>query len=139
MTKPKLLIFASGSKTGGGSGFQELVLNTRSGVLNADIVGVVSNHANGGVKEKADAHGITFIHLPNPIKAEDYLSIAKETGAEWFALSGWFKFVYGLDPTRTFNIHPGLLMDLVVKDITVITFMKRCIKLLLKGKLKELP
>lgn len=37
--KPRLLVFNSGS----GSGFQELVENSRTGVLNADIVGLVSN------------------------------------------------------------------------------------------------
>ena len=51
MNKPKLIIFSSGTKTGGGSGFENLVSAQKSGVSNFDIVAVVSNHEMGGVRE----------------------------------------------------------------------------------------
>lgn len=109
--KPKLIIFASGTKTGGGSGFENLVQATKTGILDADIVAVISNHANGGVKEKADRLGIKFVHFPKPWTAENYQKIVKDNGVEWIALSGWLKLVKGLDPAKTINIHPGPLPE----------------------------
>jgi len=108
-TKPKLIIFASGTKTGGGSGFENLVLAERRGDLKATIVAVVSNHENGGVRERADRLKIPFIYFPGPFTAAAYQEIIKKTGAEYIALSGWLKLVLGLDPRKTFNIHPGPL------------------------------
>lgn len=110
---PKLLIFASGSKVGGGSGFENLVKARDAGVLQADIVGVVSNRENGGggdgVREKAERLGIPFIYFPGPFEASEYQRIVAETGAEFVALSGWLKFVRGLDPRTTINVHPAPL------------------------------
>ena len=107
--RPKLLIFASGTKDGGGSGFENLA---RSKELDAEIVGVVSNHEHGGVRERAERLGIPFIHFTcgtSDVPHEVYQKIAADSGAEWVALSGWLKLVSGLDPARTFNIHPALL------------------------------
>ncbi len=109
--KPKLIIFASGTKEGGGSGFQELVENSRTGILDAEVVAVVSNHSNGGVKERANKLGVPFIYFPKPREAKDYQQIVKKFRAEWVALSGWLKIVKGLDWSRTFNIHPGPLPE----------------------------
>lgn len=107
MSPPKVLVFASGSKDGGGSGFLHLILNVRSGVLRAEIVGVVSNHEHGGVRKIADRYGIKFYHLTGPYTVEKYQAIVEESGATWFLLSGWLKFVRGLPANRTINIHPG--------------------------------
>lgn len=117
MSKPKILVFASGSPEGGGSGFEKLVLASKGGRLQADIIAVVSNHANGGVRSRADKLGVPFLHFPKPWTAEAYQKFASDSGAEYFALSGWLKLVAGLDPktrfnSRTvFNIHPGPLPD----------------------------
>ncbi len=117
MSKPKLGIFASGSDTGGGSGFENLVLASRDGTLNAEICAVISNHQNGGVRTRADKLNIPFLHFPKPWTAEAYQQFAQESGADFFALSGWLKLVTGLDPetafnSRTvFNIHPGPLPE----------------------------
>ncbi len=108
--KPKLLVFASGTENGGGSGFEKLGASMGK-VLNADIVGVVSNHEHGGVREKADKLRIPFIHFPGPWTREKYREIAEKTGADFFALSGWLKLVTGLPPRTTFNIHPGPLPE----------------------------
>lgn len=109
MGKPRLIVFASGSKTGGGSGFENLVLSSRKGILDADIIAVVSNNADGGVKEKASRLGVTFVHFPGPWTAENYQKIVYAYKAEFVSLSGWLKLVAGLDPRKTFNIHPGPL------------------------------
>jgi phosphoribosylglycinamide formyltransferase-1 len=108
-TQPRLIIFASGTKTSGGSGFRELVRQSRTGVLQATIVAVVSNHANGGVNAIADTYGVPFVHFPSPWTAAAYREILATHDAEWVALSGWLKPVRGLDAQRTFNIHPGPL------------------------------
>jgi phosphoribosylglycinamide formyltransferase-1 len=108
MTKPKLIIFASGSKDGGGSGFKKLCEAMTSSILRADIVAVVSNHENGGVKAHAEKFSIPFIHFPGGT-AEEYQKIIRDTGAQYTSLSGWLKMVRGLDPKTTFNIHPGPL------------------------------
>jgi phosphoribosylglycinamide formyltransferase-1 len=68
---------------------------------------VVSNHESGGVRKRADRLGVPFLHFPKPWAGEEYKRLAQDTGAEFFALSGWLKRVVGLDPSRTFNIHPG--------------------------------
>lgn len=110
--KPKLIVFASGSAEGGGSGFENLVTATKGGVLDADIVAVVSNHEHGGVEERAKRLGVPFIYFPGPYDAEQYRMIIAQTGAQWIALSGWLKLVKGLDPQKTFNVHPALLSQL---------------------------
>mgnify|MGYP001560186864 FL=1 len=104
--RPKIIVFASGKRSGGGSGFEKLA---RSKELDADIVAVVSNHERGGVHERAMQLGIPFIHFPEPYDAENYAKIVADAGAEWVALSGWLRHVSGLDPAKTFNIHPALL------------------------------
>ncbi len=105
----KLLVFASGTKDGGGSGFQKLVESSRNGILDAEIVAVVSNHENGGVRQKAETLGVPFVYFPLPREAEDYQKIVADTQADFVALSGWLKLVKGLDPAKTINIHPGPL------------------------------
>jgi len=110
--KPKIMIFASGAKEGGGSGFENLVRASREGILDADVVAVVSNHEHGSVRKRADRLGIKFIYFSGPYDAEHYASVLQNTSIEWAALSGWFQMVKGLDPAKTFNIHPALLSQL---------------------------
>lgn len=105
----KLIIFASGTKDGGGSGFENLVIKQKDGILKADIVAVVSNHEEGGVKKIADKFSVPFIHFPKPWDEDSYKKIISDTGAEFVALSGWLKLVKGLNPRKTINIHPGPL------------------------------
>jgi phosphoribosylglycinamide formyltransferase-1 len=106
---PKIIVCASGTAEGGGSGFENLVTHSRGGDLDAEIVAVVSNHEHGGVRERAERLGIPFIYFPGPFDAEHYQRIVADSGAHWAALSGWLKKVAGLDPARTFNVHPALL------------------------------
>jgi phosphoribosylglycinamide formyltransferase-1 len=107
----KVLVFASGDKEGGGSGFQKLVEATKSGVLQANVVGVVSNHATGGVFKRAQKLDVPFFYFTGPFMAMEYQRYVYRTGADFIALSGWLKLVKGLPPDRTINIHPGPLPD----------------------------
>jgi phosphoribosylglycinamide formyltransferase-1 len=109
--KIRILVFASGDAKGGGFGFQELVEFSRTNppVLDAQIIGVISNHQNGGVRRKADALHIPFEYWPGPFNAEGYRSLVEKYRADFVMCSGWLKFVRGLDPAKTVNIHPGPL------------------------------
>ena len=100
---PKLLVFANGTKDSGGSGFENLVNAQKRGLFRANMVGVVSSHLNGGTKKLADIFKIPFFHYQ---KQGDEVLFKKQTGAEWFALSGWFKKAEG-DSKTMFNIHPA--------------------------------
>jgi len=109
--KTRVLVFASGDEKGGGSGFQELVEFSRTDppVLDAQIVGVISNHSGGGVRQKADGLGVPFERWSGPFDAKGYRALTERYRADFVMCSGWLKFVRGLDPARTVNIHPGPL------------------------------
>jgi len=109
MNNPNLIIFATGGKgrTEGGSGFVKLAEASQTGLLEANIVAVVSNNPEGGVFTKAQAFGIRFEYSPKPRTAEDYKRLVSKYGADYVALSGWLGRVEGLDPRITFNIHPA--------------------------------
>lgn len=116
MKKHKILVFASGTSSSGGTGFENLVNASRVGLLNADIIGVVSNHLAGGVHEKAKRLQIPFFLLKECTN-EGYQNILRGSGADLFVLCGWLKQVSGIDSktpfnsTRILNIHPGPLPD----------------------------
>lgn len=109
--KKRILVFASGSPTGGGSGFQELVEQSRlrEPILDADIVGVVSNYASGGVQKRAGGLKVDFKHWDGPFDGREYRDLVHLFRADFVMLSGWLKKVSGLDPRKTVNIHPGPL------------------------------
>lgn len=109
--KKRILIFASGDKSGGGSGFQEMVERSRTepAILRAEIVAVVSNHENGGVRQKASKLGVHFIHFPGPFTPEEYKKIFLSSEADYVMCSGWLKPVKGLPEEKVINIHPGPL------------------------------
>jgi len=107
----RVLVFASGDPKGGGSGFQELVEFSRTNppVLDAQIIGGISNHPDGGVRRRADALHVPFEYWPGPFNAEGYRTFVRKYQADFVMCSGWLKFVRGLDPAKTVNIHPGPL------------------------------
>ena len=110
-THPNILVFASGTKTGGGSGFETMVraARTRPPILDAWICAVITNHFDGGVWQKAKALGVHAEYWVGPYLAEGYQNFVKYFKADYVMLSGWLKLVAGLDPARTINIHPGPL------------------------------
>lgn len=117
--RPNLLVLASH----GGSGFENLVLASRGHdpVLNATIVAMGCNNSRGKAKvwERADRLGIRSLHLPKVVRTGEYFRhIIHELDVDFIALSGWMCEVPiqehpgrgpGLDPRKTFNIHPGPL------------------------------
>lgn len=105
----KILVFASGDAEGGGSGFVELVENSRTRILPAEIIAVVSQHENGGVAKKAKILDVPFELFKSPNTAETYQEIWSKYGKPWVSLSGWIKMVLGLPIWTTFNIHPAPL------------------------------
>lgn len=105
MRKKRILVFNSGS----GSGFQELVENSRTGVLDAEIVGLVTNKSTYTCIDRAFKLRITFAPPMESFEASDYQALVKFFKADYVALSGWLKTAIGLDLRTTFNIHPGPL------------------------------
>ena len=103
--KPRILIFNSGS----GSGFQELVENSRTGVLQADVVGLVTDKGTHKCLDRAMNLRIIFASPMKIFDAQSYQDLVKYFGADYVILSGWLKLVKGLDPRTTINIHPGPL------------------------------
>jgi phosphoribosylglycinamide formyltransferase 1 len=110
-TNPTILVFASGTKTGGGSGFETMVraARTRPPILGAWVCAVITNHFEGGVWHKAQALGIHSEYWVGPYLAEGYQNFVRYFNPDYVMLSGWLKLVAGLDPARTINIHPGPL------------------------------
>eukprot|EP00923_Selenidium_pygospionis_P057309 GHVN01100139.1.p2 GENE.GHVN01100139.1~~GHVN01100139.1.p2 ORF type:complete len:294 (+),score=101.82 GHVN01100139.1:131-1012(+) len=88
--RPAIIVFASGTATAGGSGFEELVVRSRLGRaaesasegLRGDVVAVVSNHEQGGVAQRAQRLGVRFIHFPPPHSPERYEEIVSEVMGE---------------------------------------------------------
>jgi len=103
--KKKILVFNSGS----GSGFQELVENSRTGVLDAEIVGLITNKHTYSCIDRAIDLNIIVAKPMQKFQVEDYQALVKFFNSDYVALSGWLKPVKGLDPQTTINIHPGPL------------------------------
>ncbi|MDD2487677.1 MAG: hypothetical protein PHS92_04900 [Candidatus Gracilibacteria bacterium] len=111
-----VLAFATGSKDGGGSGVRNLIeashLNSGPGALGItrlyayEIIGIISNHENGGVRKIADKNNIPFRHMTD-FSADSYLKYLQEFNPNLVALSGWLKYVLGIPFNGCINIHPG--------------------------------
>lgn len=111
--KKRILVFASGDRNGGGSGFQEMVERSRASppILDADIIGVVSNHPQGGVYQKAKALDIPFVHFKKPFEAAKYQKLVEKFKADYVMCSGWLKPIAGLPEKMVINIHPAPLPE----------------------------
>lgn len=128
-----IIILASGTQGGGGTGTKKLIRYFGETNPSADIVGIVSNHAAGGIARIAADAGIPFRHIANEaLTPEMYESIAGMFDVEnpLFVLSGWLRFVHmrrngvwgwilrkmgrnrGLESARAVNVHPALLSKL---------------------------
>lgn len=132
MTK-KLLVFNSGS----GSGFQELVENSRTGVLDAEIIGLVTDNSKHLCIERAKKLNIPVWTMYQVFSIEAYEHAVSLFKPDFIALSGWLKLVRGLDPKTTFNIHPGPLPDFGGKGMYGHNVHEAAIKAFKEGKIKE--
>ncbi len=109
MKKKRIMVFASGSATGGGSGFRNLVVQGRERDLPYEVSAVVTHHLHGGVATHAHALGIQVIVVPPNLEPDQHLSLCALHVADLAVLSGWLKPVSGLPAEKVINIHPGLL------------------------------
>ncbi|MDD4902002.1 MAG: formyltransferase family protein [Patescibacteria group bacterium] len=106
-----IIVFASGTPTGGGSGFRELREHSclSGSFLDAHIAAVVSQYPEGGVNKLAKKLNVRFHLFQGPFDADHYREIVRQYRADFVALSGWVLKTAGLDPRKTVNIHPGPL------------------------------
>jgi phosphoribosylglycinamide formyltransferase-1 len=110
--KKNLVIFASGAPDDGGTGALNLARH-----FPGQVIAFVSNHEHGGVKQRATEAGVQFIYFPGPYTKGAYHNLVERICKNQnlkecelrYALSGWFKKVYWLSPSRTFNVHPASL------------------------------
>ena len=102
--KNRLLVFNSG----GGSGFQELVENTKTGVLDAKVVGLVTNTPQEKCVQRAEMLGIHWTGMDR-FSEGHYQAVILRYRPDFIALSGWLVKARGMDPRTTINIHPGPL------------------------------
>ena len=115
--KPKLLILISGN----GSNLQAIIDNVRSGYLNANIIGVISNNANAYGLHRASTAGIkNFTLNASPkVSREAYdqqlLSLLEthQLDPDWIVLAGFMRVLSASFVNRfhdrIINIHPSLL------------------------------
>jgi folate-dependent phosphoribosylglycinamide formyltransferase PurN len=116
-----LLVYASGSSNGGGSGFRKMCEANRSGLLNILICGVLTNHPNGGVAQIASEYGIQVFVVPDDLDMRDsestavinfYADVETETNPNFIMLSGWvFKIPAEFCGEHIFNIHPAPMIE----------------------------
>lgn len=114
--KKKLFIFASGKSHPdiGGTGAENLAKCL--GTNDVDVV-IISSHERGSVRKKADRLSVPFEYFPGPYTTKGYQEFVEGLCQKmnlnesdiWYALSGWFRWVYWLHPARTFNIHSAPL------------------------------
>lgn len=110
MSNPRrIVVMATGTKKGGGSGLQWLYEATRTGVItNTEISAVVCDNEIGGVRTIAERFDIPFVYLPHDEEsAESYQEIVKLYDPRIVCLSGYLRRVQGLDPRMVINVHPG--------------------------------
>ncbi|MDD2807327.1 MAG: formyltransferase family protein [Patescibacteria group bacterium] len=105
--KPRILVLASG----GGSGFEKLVTESRlrNGDLDADIVGVACNVPKAGVCQRADRLQVSLALLPSIPSTSDYEALVEEFKPDLVACSGYLRLISGIAPEMMINIHPALL------------------------------
>ncbi len=110
----RVVVLASGA----GSNLQALIDATRSGVLGADIVAVVSNVPGCGALARASAHGISGITVERLAgeRRTDYdtrlSGVVGPLGPDLVVLAGWMRILTGafLDNVGApvINLHPAL-------------------------------
>jgi folate-dependent phosphoribosylglycinamide formyltransferase PurN len=114
--KKKLVIFTDGTSRGGSTGAANLLECLDKNKI--QVVAIVSRYQNGGAKNVATRFHVPFFYFCGPYTKDAYCGVVEEIKKAsnlledevlWFALSGWFHFVCGLDFVRTFNIHPASL------------------------------
>lgn len=116
MSLSRIVVFSAGDRIPGkgGTGFKNLIYNNKVGNLKAEIVCGVSNYEKGSIDRLCEVNKIPFEHFVLPKDKEEaaraYQAIVEKYKPDFVILSGWLKMVFGLDPAKTINIHPGPLL-----------------------------
>ncbi len=101
--------------SGSGSNLQSVIDATESGLLNSQIVCVLSNKENAYGLERAKNHGVDAIYInpKDPCYDEHLLTYLKEYQVDLVVLAGYLKIIdkklIQLYKGRIINIHPSLL------------------------------
>jgi formyltetrahydrofolate-dependent phosphoribosylglycinamide formyltransferase len=113
--KARLAVFISG----GGTGLQSIIDASKRGVLDAEVVWVVSSTKKAyGLQRAADAGIESFVYRPKKFESpeaasEALLNMLRERQVDYIALAGYLKLfpsnIIRAYPRRITNIHPGLL------------------------------
>jgi len=106
-------------------------------ILNAEIVGVVSNYPEGGVSMRAKMLKIPHECWKGPFNVEGYNRFVEKFNADFVMLSGWLKLVRGLNPATTINIHNGPLPEFGGTGMYGHFVHEAVIKAYRKGKIKQ--
>lgn len=111
----KIAILASGD----GSNFESIVAATRTGMLQSEVVGLISNRPTAKVLERAARLKITSQVLPvknyASLEAWDVsmVGVLKKWQTDWVVLAGFTGLigseVLSAYPSRIVNSHPSLL------------------------------
>ena len=115
MNKSRLVVLLSGS----GSNLQAIIDACESGVLPAEVVGVISNKVSAYGLERAKKHNIPVVVLPKkksqPRAAYDQALAehVKNLNPDLIVLAGWLRilsmdFLSQFPKNRVVNIHPAL-------------------------------
>ena len=123
----RVLIFASGDEKGGGSHFQELVEFSRTTLPSLTHKSLQSSPII--ITEESAKKPTPFVFPlnigPDPITEKVTETFVEKFQADFVMCSGWLKFVRGLDPAKTVNIHPGPCRGLADRECTAITYTKQ--------------
>ena len=113
--KIRLAVLASGS----GTNLQSIIDQCQSGLLDAEIVLVVSNNPDAGALERATRAGVNNICINHRdfTQREDFdqavVSALKAADVELIVLAGFMRIISEVFlqafPQRIINIHPSLL------------------------------
>ncbi len=106
----RILILASG----GGSNAQRIMEHFADSSL-AEVVGVVTDRKDAGVRHRAEAFGIPsrFVGATKRREAEGLLQVLRKYNPDLLVLAGYLRLiptdVLSCFPERVINIHPALL------------------------------
>src|SRR3989344_7052460 len=108
--KIKLVILIS--NVGTGTNLQAIIDAVERGVINAEIVAVISDKENAPGLERARTHNLKIKICP---KKEGLLPLLQKMNPDYICLAGWKQII--LDdvilayPNKILNLHPGLIPE----------------------------
>ncbi len=110
----RLVVLASGH----GTNLQAVMDGCRAGVIDADVVAVVSNHADAFALQRAADHGIPAVPLerrPDEARVSydtRLAAIVARYAPDWVVLAGWMRILsmafLSEFSGRVINLHPAL-------------------------------